>query len=203
MSVAESTDVTFGGTFTLPSLCRPWKVCSNDETRPALCHPYVYRREDDLWLCATDTYVAVAVKVSEGDGARVRDGFVPRQVAKLIRRGHKAEQLSETAWTVVVSPYHEATYDLAGLLGSKPTPISEKLESVDLWGDTPVASTEGFGERIKFGFNPTLTENIHQALGGQGGLRATVVGPLAAIRYEARYSTGVGLQMPIRLDDAA
>jgi hypothetical protein len=200
MSVAESSEVTYGGTFTFPSMCRPWKACSRDETRPALCHPYVYRRGDDLWLCATDTYVAVAVKVSEGDGAPVRDGFVPREVAKLIRRGHKAEQLSETAWTVTVSSYHEATYDLAGLLGSKPTPISEKLESVNLWGDTPVASTKGFDERITFAFNPTLTEHIHQALGGYGGLRATVVGPLAAIRYESRYSLGRGLQMPIRLD---
>ena len=69
------------------------------------------------------------------------------------------------------------------------------VENVYL-GDGSVFASAG-------GFNPTLTENIHQALGGQGGLQATVVGPLAAIRYKARYSTGVGLQMPIRLDDAA
>lgn len=204
MTTAESTETTYGGTFTFPSLCRPWKACSTDETRPAFCHPYLYRRDDGLWLCASDTYIAVAVKVNEGPGAPVQDGFVPRKVAKLVRRGCEAKQLSATAWSVVVEPpYHEATYDLAGVLGSKPTSLADKLESVDLWGESSVASSKSFGERITFAFNPTLTEHIHQALGGMS-LKATVVGPLAAIRYRARYSMGVGLQMPIiRMEDDA
>jgi hypothetical protein len=192
-------ETTYGGTFIFASICRPWAACSNDETRPVLCHPYLRRRNDGLWLLASDSYIAAAIKVNEGTEGTVQDGFVPRKVAKLIRRGCEATQLSPTAWKVIVEPgYHEATYDVAGL-GIGTESKFPDLESIGLW-DGPKAGAP-FDDDIRLKFDPALTQRLNVALGGMygRGIEARFYGPLTAIHYQGPFGDAFGLQMPMQM----
>lgn len=183
----------------LPSNCRPAEACSRDDARPArpaLRHGFLVQRDDGWWLCATDAYIAVAIKVTT-TGEGLQEGWVPRQILKLMRTAQRAEQISTTGWTVNYGPT-KTTVEIRDL-GTFPD-----LAKLGLWGtdeEVPVSH---------IGFDPGLSLRLQRAMFSDGlvGVR------LAFTKYKLKdrehspmrmtggkhHPDRVGLQMPVRLD---
>lgn len=171
----------------LPHGCEPSVVCSTDRTRPVLLHGYLRRRDDDLWLYATDSFIVVGLKV-DGDA---REGWVPRPVLEALERGDLAEQVSETAWRVGMDGM-AVTYDIAGQVGDVPFPTV----STFLHDDMEPEAVQSVG------LDPALTDRLALGLGARWGVVLSFSGQLRAFRVT---STGypatqrVGAQMPVRV----
>lgn len=185
-----------GDTITIPDGCQPSRVCGSDQTRPALCHAWLTHRDDGWWLCATDSYIAIALRVRP-DGKLV-EGWVSIDALRLMERdGTAGQQLSPTAWRVALDE-GSATFDVALLTDTAPPDMAK----LGMW-DRP-----GPGGSIgEIGMNPTLMARLghgldmHGALGS--GLRFTFAGELKPIRVaHPQYpDERIGLQMPIQLHD--
>ena len=186
------------GTITIPRGCRPSMVCDCEGTRPVITHAYLHRREDDLWLLATDSYIACAIRVEEDNA---RDGWVPIGALRLMEQDEAAVQVSNTAWSVYT---HEGTitFDVAPQLGEDATFPITAVEPL-LWGD----HTEGPVSDIRL--DPALTVRLAEALGANMGcdpdrpswsVRLEFAGPLKPIRVTAGGDAGgrIGAQMPVK-----
>lgn len=194
-------------TIVIPNGARPSKACSRDTTRPLLCHAYLKRREDGLWLLATDAYIACALKVTGEPEAD--EGFVPFGALKLMQRGYSGEQVSDSAW-LVRTDRHTVTFDVGRTVdSSKPFPDFDKL---GVWGGEPADPVASIG------MNAHMTRRLVQALG---------VGENSGCRYEMRvcpattspasedipamlrvtggyrYPDRIGVQMPVRLAEVS
>lgn len=184
----------------IPSGCKPWKACSKDETRPVLCHAYLRERDDGWWLLATDSYIAMALKVEpRGDLA---EGWVPRRALKAIAANRLTEQVDAMSWKVTTNTGHEVIR-VPQLIGD--TTTFPDLAKFGMWEYEP-------GEpATAIGMNPRLAWRLYQALGFAGTLGGA---KLERTTYEAKTSgespfrvTGgvhfpdrIGLLMPVRLD---
>jgi hypothetical protein len=171
-------------TIVIPKGCKPSKACGTDRTRPLLCHAYLRRHDDRWWLCMTDSYIAVALRV-ECNG--VEEGFVPIGALRLMESGKPGEQVSDTAWKVQ-TPDGALTFD-CGPMGRFPD-----FAGLGLWEKGEAASLDSIG------MNGELMAKINAALGARTGLRMTFKGPLRPIYVEPLgFDHGVALQMPIRM----
>lgn len=182
----------FGGTITIPKGCKPSVCLDRDRVpRPVLRHAYLKRRNDGLWLVATDSYLAIGIKV-DGDA---QEGFIPGGALRHMERGQESKQLSPTAWQVETEPYATTTYDIAeAIAGQKEYP---DLENVGLWGGIDGG---GFSQEIAVGINPDLMKRVADGLGARNGCRFEFFGPLRPIPVKPLgHDDRVGLQMPIRL----
>lgn len=187
---------TAPGTITIPAHCKPSKAVSPERTRPVICHAYLRRRDGDLWLCATDSYIAVAVKVT-GDA---QEGFVPVGALRLMERGQKAEQVSKTAWKVWTNE-GTVVFDIADKVdGAVAYPDFDKLNVFD----GPEADKAPLSPNGKFaiGIDHELIKRVGDSIGGKRGLRFEFTGPLRAVRLVPLQAgtDRVGLCMPIRLE---
>jgi hypothetical protein len=197
MAATDTQPATYGGTISIPAGCKP-SVCVSKERRPTIANAYLRRRDDGLWLLATDSYIAVALKV-EGDA---QDGHVPVGALRLMERGKHGEQLSATAWRVRSDEDAVTTFDIAGkVAGDNPYP---NLDKVGLWGgDLPGVESVKFNGRVTVGMNAGFMKRIADAFGsGDTGCRFEMTGPLAAIRVAPLRTDieAVAIQMPIRLN---
>lgn len=180
------------GWITVPPRCKPSKACSTDQTRPILCHAYLRRHEGDLWLCAANSYIAVAIKV----GGEAEEGFVPVGALRLMERGQSAEQISTTAWRVKTPSDGLVTFDITSRVegASKNYPDFVDLGVWDRKEGSPLAEV---------GIDPGLMKQIGDAVGaGEAGCRFEFIGPLKPIRVTPLNDPDgdrVALQMPIRL----
>ena len=187
------------GWISLPSGgCKPSVVCGTDRTRPRTMHGYLRRRGDDLWLYASDSYIAVGLKVS----GTASEGWVPRPALEAIERGDWATQLNSTTWrtrpTSTGSTISTATHDVATEIASEVFPY-ESLE-VPLHAERePVALA-------RIALDSVLTARLSKALGAGaatygGGVVLHFAGPKEPIRVTSRVhdaSERVGAQMPVR-----
>jgi hypothetical protein len=187
------------GHIVLPSRCKPSVVCSTDRTRPILLHAYLRRRKGALWVCATDSYIAVAIKV-EGDA---EEGFIPVGALRLMERGQAATQLSKTAWTVKTND-GAVTFDIADKVdGAVNYPDFDKF---GLWEDTETAKKHGEKADtwpLAVGINAALMKRIQDGLGATHGCRFDIAAPLRPIRVTPLQSVDgdrVALQMPMRIN---
>ena len=189
MTTATATPpapASVGGTITIPTRCKPSKACSTDRTRPTLCHAALQRHDGSLWICATDNYIAVAVKV-EGDAD---EGRVPIGALRLMERGLPAVQVSETAWKVQTND-GAVTFD-CGDIRNFPD-----FKGLGVWDKPEGAGVEAIG------IHPVLMARIGLALGARNGCRMQFVAPLRPIWVTplSLGHDGVAIQMPIRLND--
>lgn len=177
------------GTLTLPNRCKPSKACSTDWTRPNLCHAYLRDRgKDGTWLCATDSYIATAIKV---DGHGLVEGWIPIGALRLMERGKNGTQISDAAWRVETSE-GVVTYDItADVQGSK----YPDFDSLGLWDKRKQGA---IGE---IGMSPRLMAKIGDALGADNyGCRFEFTTDLKSIRVTPLNGEDrIGLQMPVRL----
>lgn len=185
----------FGGTISIPARCKPSRALGTDVTRSVLTHAYLRRRQGALWLCATDSYIAVALKV-EGDA---QEGYIPASALKQMERGKHGEQISETAWRIQTEPYATTTFDVTDqLAGSKGYP---NFDDLHVWDDVTYVWN---GDPVSVGINPDLMKRIGDSFGTGDhiGCRFDVPGPLKPIRVTPLRSSieGVALQMPVRLN---
>lgn len=180
---------------TIPHRCKLSKVCSTDLTRPVLTHAYLRRRKDGMWLCATDSYIACAVRVA-GDAD---EGWVPIAALRLMERGQKNEQISETAWKVWVND-GTVTFDAEPNITGSSEPPDMGKPGIDLWGEHGTRTATDVGA---VGINPKLMERLGAGLGAHsygcrfdfyGDLRPILVTPLSSPERDR-----IGLQMPIRI----
>jgi hypothetical protein len=169
----------------IPKGCKPSKACGTDRTRPILCHAYLRRHDEQLWLCATDSYIAVALRV-EGEG--VNEGYVPIGALRLMETGKLGVQVSGTAWKIE-TPEGALTFD-CGPMGKFPD-----FASLGVWNKPEKAKL------AEVGMNTDLMAKIGAALGAKHGCRMTFVGALRPIYVTPlRFDCGVALQMPMRLE---
>lgn len=194
-------------TIVIPAGARPSKACSRDTTRPVICHAYLKRRDDGLWLLATDSYIACALKVTAQPEAE--EGFVPFGALKLMQRGHRGEQVSDMEWRVRTD-LGMVTFDIDLVLSNaKPFPDFYKL---GVWGG------EAAGPVTTVGMNAHLTRRLAQALGidENNGCRYDMraipmtappsSGDLPAMLRVTggyRYPGRIGVQMPVRLAEVS
>ncbi len=188
MATATATPpapASVGGTITIPKGCKPSKACGTDRTRSTLCHAALQRHAGSLWICASDSYIAVAVKV-EGDA---QEGRIPIGALRLMEQGKPGVQVSETAWKVLTDD-GAVTFD-CGPLADFP-----KFEGLGVWDKPSSAGVEAIG------MDPALMARIGLALGARNGCRMQFVGPLRPIWVTplSLGHDGVALQMPIRLN---
>lgn len=191
-NVSKPAVVTYGGTISIPHRAQPSAACSKDHTRPILRHGYLRRRDDgSMWLLATDSYLAVAVKV-QGDA---KEGWVPVAAMRLLERGQAGEQLSATSWRIQTNE-GAVTYDIeAQVAGSTNFPCFEKL---GVWGEDERPE----GDFNKFGVNPKFVERVGRAVGGTENIHLHLAGPLKPIRIRSRFlgDDAAALLMPIRIE---
>jgi hypothetical protein len=143
----------------IPAGCKPWKACSQDETRPALCNAYLRERDDGWWLLATDAYIAAALRVEPvGDLA---EGWVPRRALKALAANRPTEQVDTMQWKVTTNTGDEVIR-VPGLIGEKTT--FPGLAAFGMWEYEPGDPAAAIG------LNPHLLWRLYQALGltGQG-----------------------------------
>lgn len=140
-------------TIWLPHGCKPSVALSKDETRPILCHAYLKRRDDGLWLYATDSFIAVALKV-EGDA---EEGYLPGGALRVLEHGRPIEQDAPGKWS--------RTFKRAGQR-------QDIAWTVDL-GDYPDFDALGVfntddrtGPRQPVLLDPVLIKKVGRALGG-------------------------------------
>lgn len=188
------------GRIIIPAGCKPWKACSTDETRPVLCHAYLREREDGWWLLATNSYIAMALKIEPlGDLA---EGWVPHRALKAIAAGRMTEQVDTMSWKVTTNTGHEVIR-VPGVIGEATT--FPDLAAFGMWEYEP-------GEpAAAIGMNPRLAWRLHQALGFAGTVKGvklerTTYKAKASDESPFRVTAGVhfpdriGLLMPCRLD---
>ncbi len=176
----------------VPKGCKPSKACSTDRTRPILTHAYLRRHDGALWLCVTDAYVAVALKVEAGPD--VTEGFVPVGALKMLEAGRHGEQMSPTAWRIV-TPDGLLTFDCGDLHGRAPGQFPD-FANLGVWDKPDAGCVEAVG------MNTDFMHRIGQALGARGGCRMDFVSQLRPIWITPLGHDGrVALQMPIRLLD--
>jgi hypothetical protein len=181
-TVADPTTQT--RSITIPKGCKPSKACSTDRTRSILCHAYLRRHDEVLYLCMTDSYVAVALRV-DGDA---EEGYVPIGALRLMEAGKVAEQVSETAWRVITNE-GLLTFD-CGEMGKFPD-----FASLGVWDKPDKGAVDAIG------MNTSLMHKIGQALGARGGCRMQFIAPLRPIYVTPLgFDVGVALQMPIRIE---
>lgn len=204
MIPVEAPPATVSPTIALPNGCEPWKACSDDHSRPVICHGYLRQHDGAWWLLTTDSYIACALKVrTSGD---VREGFVPREAMEAmaeVRPVPQAEQINDRAWKVSVGDGH-ATFDLSSLVAPKGYPDLAKLGMWDYEPGAPLGA---------IGLDPRLTVRLSQALGFESPLRGIALEftsykgkppTESAIRVTggAHFRDRIGLQMPVSLDTA-
>lgn len=173
-------------TIVLPAKCTPSAVCSRDQTRPILCHAYLKQRDDGLWLYATDSFVAIALKV-EGDA---EEGYIPRGALKAMENRKLVVQDGPNTWSRTTKrsgATHTQTW------------------SVDL-GPFPDLATLGMFDRDPHDpcpdpvcFDAGLLASVGAAL-GNNGLIIDCIGPLQPIKLAANHHPDerLGILMPIR-----
>lgn len=179
----------------IPKGCKPSKACGTDRTRPILTHAYLRQHDRQWWLCMTDGYIAVALKVTAG--VDVVEGYVPVGALRMMEAGKHAEQQSGTAWRVVTND-GLLTFD-CGYLDGRPPGEFPDFKGLGVW-DKPDS-----GDVNAIGMNTELMWKIGQALGTARqnvGCRMDFVSPLRPIWVTPLMAepTGVALQMPIRLN---
>ena len=174
------------GTLVIPKGCKPSKACGTDRTRPMLCHAYLRKHDDAMWLCMTDSFIAVALRV-ETDAI---EGFVPIGVLKLMETGKEGVQVSPTTWKVTV-PDGTLTFDCADPRVAK----FPDFENLGVWDRQESNAVDAIG------MNGDMMARISAELGARNGLRVDFLGPLRPLRVTPLgFDVGVALQMPIRLD---
>lgn len=191
------TQDMWGGTINVPAKCKVSKVASTDKTRPILCHAHITEHDGKMWLCATDSYRAVAVMV---DGSGLREGFIPIGALRLIEQGRQCEQLGRYSWRVE-TPDGSVTFDVESTLkSSKDFPDLAKVGIFDKYEAGEWTFQKG--KPINVGFNPEFMASMSAALGAKFGVRLEMVGPLKPTRVFAlgNEARGIGLLMPIRLN---
>lgn len=190
-------------TITLPTGCKPWEACSEDQTRPVICHGYLRERDGAWWLLTTDSYIACALKVeTTGD---VREGWVSRNAMEAMHKAYpvrQGEQVSETAWKIRTNEGHQ-TFDLAPIDAPKGYP---DMAILGMWEYEPGDALDAIG------LDPRFLSRLVQALGFDNGLlggvelRFTGNPARGSAECPIRVTGGVhfperiGLQMPVRLD---
>lgn len=177
-------------TISIPAKCKPSRAASTDKTRPVITHGFLIRHDKELWLCTTDSYVAVAIQV-RGDAD---EGFIPIDALRLMEKGREAEQIDRTTWKVL-TPDGTATFDCGIQVGTGRPPDLAKLGLFD----APEKTKEAV---FPVGANPTLIKKVSDALGASDSCRFDFVGPLRPIHVSP---PGLGserraLLMPIRLN---
>jgi hypothetical protein len=183
-SLPPATAVT-AACIVVPKGCKPSKACGTDRTRMTLCHAYLQRHADNWWLCMSDSYIAVALKV-EAKG-EVVEGWVPIGALRLMEAGKPGMQVSPTAWKVLTDD-GSLTFD-CGDLGTFPD-----FAGLGVWTKPECA------ELAEVGMNTDLMAKIGLALGAKNGCRMQFVAPLRPIYVTPlRFDTGVAMQMPIRI----
>ncbi len=197
MSTQTEKPATYGGSIVIPHRCKVSQVCSKDYTRPILTHAYLRGREDGLWICATDGYIACAVRVSS-DVRDAEEGWVPIGALRHMEAGRAAVQMSHTAWRITTNDGY-ATFDVLPTVTEDN--VFPDLEKLNVWG------TEGTFEPafvLAMGINPKLMARLGAGLGAHDyGCRFEFMGALKPIRVTPLSSPDadrVGLHMPIRLD---
>lgn len=200
VSVLGEVETGFGWISLPGGGCKPSVVCSDDTTRPRLTHGYLRPHGDDLWLYATNSYVAVGLKVV----GTATEGWVPRPALEAIERGDWATQLSRTAWRV--GTMETITYDIAGAVGDvefPPTPDLHLHDKIELAALGTIA------------VDPALTLLLAEALGARGGKGANVSRWGTVLRFSGTHGVirvmsqdhsadeRVGSQMPCRARDEA
>lgn len=188
------------GSITIPAKCKPSQGASTDRTRPVLTQAYLRRHDGDLWLCTTDSYIAVAVKV-EGNA---QEGYIPIGALRLMERGQKAEQISTTAWKVWTKE-GTVVFDCEEFVSGKTAyPDLSKLGIFDAPDKNPNDPIEpDKAGRWQIGMNPLFMKRMADALGaGDYGCRFQFVGQLKPIMVFPLQSDGAsrrGMLMPIRI----
>lgn len=188
------------GSIVIPGKCKPSQGASDDRTRPILTHAYLRRHDGDLWLCTTDSYIAIALKVT-GDA---QEGYIPIGALRLMERGQKAEQVSTTAWKVWTKE-GTVVFDCDdSISGTTAYPDLAKLgifEQQEKNQHDPIAPDKA--GRWQVGMNPKFMKRIADALGaGDYGCKFEFVGQLKPIRVLPLQGSGsdrIALLMPIRI----
>lgn len=72
------------GCIRIPYGCELSAALCDDDSRPILRHAYLTQRDDEWWLNATDSYIAVSVRVRAGEG--VREGQVAGDILRTVER---------------------------------------------------------------------------------------------------------------------
>lgn len=70
-------------------------ACSPDMARPILARPQIIEHDKEKWLVATDSYIAVAMKVPDV----MHPGAVPLDAAKLLDKGKLGIQNEDLSWS--------------------------------------------------------------------------------------------------------
>lgn len=185
-TMERPADTAIGrGQILIPKGCKPSKACGTDQTRPILLHAYLRKRDNDTWLCMTDSYIAVALKV-EGD---VEEGYVPIGALRLMENGKTGTQVSTTAWKVRM-PDGTLTFDCGQ------THQFPDFAGLGVWDTFESGAVDAIG------MNGEMMARISAALGARNGLRMDFIGPLRPIHVTplGLLDHGRALQMPIRLN---
>lgn len=189
------TNVPVAKSIRLPSSkCRPSEATSRDETRPILTHAYLKQRDDGMWLLASDSVIAVAIKVeTTGD---VEEGYIPRRALRMMERGRYVVQTAPNAWEHVRGDGERRTWTVD--LG--PFPDLSKLFEGLLWDGSALPEVGADGGLV--GFDPDLAHRATMALGGWSyePVTAQWYGPVKAIRWSCA-TDRFALQMPIKLSE--
>lgn len=174
----------------LPYRCRPSKACSRDDSRPLFGHAWLKGRDDGMWLLATDSYVAVALKVT---GDELVEGFIPFAALGAIERQELVSQVSPTAWVVAHDGMTEVTYDVGDRLDFGSLPDFDKVCGGALFADGPDLTGAPFaiGARNLRRIGKALGNDVLQFRSGGGEEPVRVLGQN---QPECR-----GLLMPIRV----
>lgn len=180
-------------TITIPAKCKPSRAASTDKTRPVITHGFLIRHDKELWVCTTDSYIAVALQVRGG----ADEGFIPIDALRLMEQGKEAEQIDRTTWKVLTRD-GTATFDCGIQVGSGSPPDLAKLGLFD----APKKAEEKAEETFPVGVNPTLIKKVSDALGASNMCRFDFVAPLRPIHVTAPgyESERRALLMPIRLN---
>jgi hypothetical protein len=176
----------------LPGGCKPSMACSTDETRPRITHGYLRRRDDELWLYATDSFIAVGLKV-EGNAT---EGWVPRPALEALERGAMCEQITPTAWRVR-EQHAVVTYDI----GEAVVP-NDKGRAMFPPMDSFLHDEREPSEVSTVAFDPALTVRLAEALGARRGV-SFHFGSGQPVRVSANgrsVAERIGVQMPVRAD---
>lgn len=181
----------------IPKGCKPSKACSTDRTRPILTHAYLRQRGDgQWWLCMTDSYIAVALKVVTA-GVDIYEGYVPVGALRMMEAGKHAEQQSGTAWRVVTND-GLLTFD-CGYLDGRPPGQYPDFAGLGVWDKPDGNDVNAIGMNTEL---PSACPIFHITARQKVGCRMDFVGPLRPIWVTPLMAepTGVALQMPILLN---
>lgn len=185
--------------------CKPSCVVSRDETRPMLCHAYLREHGGAMWLLATDSYRAVALKMGPVTNApALQEGWVPYSVLKLVQKGHAARQVSTFAWSVDRGR-EVVIHDIEKAVGTYHKDYPD-FETLGVWEPKELEKDKAFKRATEFaiGFDPSLLIGVQKALGGyRPGCRITCRGPLIPMRVDCgqHKDERLAILMPVKVFD--